>query len=83
MEKNKKLERVKDTLNFLSDNLRFNEVHANSYKNKQGKLRYKGSLRVHEQEFTFEEMSLNDLDNMLCGILIGYLFCRIKNEYKK
>ena len=79
----KKLERIDSTLDFLSKKLRFNEVHANSYRDKQGKIKYKGRFRVYNREITFEDVSLNELDNLLEGILIGYLFCMVKNEYKK
>ena len=82
-EKNKTLERIEGTLDFLSKKLRFNEVHANSYSDKQGKIKYKGRFRVYNKEITFEDVSLNELDNLLEGILIGYLFCAIKNENKK
>lgn len=79
----KKLERIDSTLDFLSNKLRFNEVHANSYRDKQGKIKYKGRFRVYNREITFEDVTLTDLDNLLEGILIGYLFCMVKNEYKK
>ena len=78
-----KIERIEGTLDFLSKKLRFNEVHANSYRDKQGKIKYKGRFRVYNREITFEDASLTDLDNLLEGILIGYLFCMVKNEYKK
>ena len=74
----KKLERVETTLDFLANKLRFNEVHANSYRNKQGKIRYNVYLRVSKYDFSFKDMSLNELDNLLEGILIGYLFCMVK-----
>ena len=84
MEKREKiLERVESTLDFLSKKLRFNEVHANSYRDKQGKIKYKGRFRVYNREITFEDVSLNELDNLLEGILIGYLMCMVKNDYKK
>lgn len=79
----KKLERIESTLDFLSNKLRFNEVHGNSYRDKQGKIKYKGRFRVYNREITFEDVSLNELDNLLEGILIGYLFCMVKNEYKE
>lgn len=82
-EKNKTLERVENMVKFLGNDLRFNEVHANSYRNKQGKIKYKGSFRVYNKQITFEDVSLNELDNLLEGILIGYFFCTVKNEYKK
>lgn len=83
MEKSKMLERVETTLDFLANELRFNEVHANSYRDKRGKIKYKGSFRVSKYDFSFKDMSLNDVDKLLNGILIGYLFCMVKNDYKK
>ena len=77
------IECVIHMLNFLGNDLRFNEVHVNSYKNKQGKIRYKGSLRVYSKEISFEDKTLDDLYNLLQGILIGYLFCKVKNDYEK
>ena len=79
----KKLERIDSTLDFLSKKLRFNEVHANSYRDKQGKIRYNVYLRVSKYDFSLKDMNLNDVDNLLNGILIGYLFCMVKNDYKK
>lgn len=78
MEKSKKLERVESTLDFLSNKLHFNEVHANSYRDKQGKIKYKGCFRVYNKQINFEDVTLTDLDNLLEGILIGYLFCMMK-----
>ena len=83
MEKSKILDRVESTLDFLSKKLHFNEVHANSYRDKQGKIKYKGRFRVYNRKITFEDVSLNELDNLLEGILIGYLLCMVKNDYKK
>ena len=83
MEKDKTIKRVKRALYFLSHDLIFNEVHLNSYTNKQGKIRYNVYLRVSEYDYSFKDMTLNDVDNLLTGVLIGYLFCRVKNEYKK
>ncbi len=84
MEKiDKTLKRVKNTLDFIANKLSFNEVHVSSYKNNQGKTRYKGNLRVKDRRFVFKDMTLNDMDNLTSGILIGYLFCMVKNEYKK
>lgn len=83
MEKDKTLDRIKKALDFLIDRIRLNEVHVNSYKNKRGKIKYKGCLRAYDKKFSFEEMSLNDVDNFLSGILIGYLFCTTQYDHKK
>ena len=82
-EKNKTLKRVENKVKILGNELRFNEVHLKSYENKQGKIRYNVYLRVSEYDYSFTDMTLNDVDSLLTGILIGYLFCRVKNEYKK
>ena len=82
-EKNKTLKRVESMVKFLSKDLRFNEVHLKSYENKQGKIRYNVYLRVSEYDYSFTDMTLNDVDSLLTGILIGYFFCTVKNEYKK
>ena len=82
-EKDKALKRVKNSLDFIANKLSFNEVHVSSYKNNQGKTRYKGNLRVKDRRFVFKDMTLNDMDNFIIGILVGYLFCMVKNEYKK
>lgn len=82
-EKDKVLKRVKRAVYFLSHDLRFNEVHLNSYENKQGKIRYNVYLRVSKYDFSLKDMSLNDVDKLLNDILIGYLFCMVKNDYKK
>ena len=81
--KNKTLKRVENKVKILGNELRFNEVHLKSYENKQGKIRYNVYLRVSEYDYSFTDMTLNDVDSLLTGILIGYLFCRVKNEYKK
>lgn len=84
MEKiDKTLKRLESMVKFLSEDLRFNEVHLKNYKNEKGKIRYKGCFRVYNKQITFEDLTLTDLDYLIEGILIGYVFCTVKNEYKK
>lgn len=82
-EKNKTLKRVENMVKFLGNDLRFNEVHLKNYKNEKGKIRYKGSLRVRDELFNFDNLTLNEIDMLLSGVIMGYLFCMVKNEYKK
>ena len=82
-EKNKTLKRVENMVKFLGNDLRFNEVHLKNYKNEKGKIRYKGSLRVHDELFNFDNLTLNEIDMLLSGVIMGYFFCMVKNEYKK
>ena len=82
-EKNKTLKRLESMVKFLSEDLRFNEVHLKNYKNEKGKIRYKGSLRVRDELFNFDNLTLNEIDMLLSGVIMGYLFCTVKNEHKK
>ena len=82
-EKNKTLKRLESMVKFLSEDLRFNEVHLKNYKNEKGKIRYKGSLRVHDEFFTFDNLTLSEIDMLLSGVIMGFFFCTIKNDHKK
>ncbi len=84
MEKiDKTLKRVENMVKFLGNDLRFNEVHLKSYENEKGKIRYKGFLRVRDELSNFDNLTLNEIDMLLSGVIMGYLFCEVKNEYKK
>ncbi len=79
----KTLKRVENMVKFLGNDLRFNEVHLKSYENEKGKIRYKGFLRVRDELSNFDNLTLNEIDMLLSGVIMGYLFCEVKNEYKK
>lgn len=84
MEKtDKTLERLENMVKFLGEDLRFNEVHLKNYENKKGKIRYKGSLRVRDKLYNFDDLTLKEVDMLLSGVLMGYFLCTVKNEYKK
>lgn len=84
MEKiDKSLKRVENMVKILANDLRFNEVHLKSYENEKGKIRYKGSLRVRDALSNFDNLTLNEIDMFLSGVITGYLLCEAKNENKK
>ena len=84
MEKiDKTLERVENIVKILANDLRFNEVHLKNYENEKGKIRYKGSLRVRDELFNFDNLTLNEIDMLLSGVIMGYFLCTVKNEHKK
>ena len=84
MEKiDKTLKRVENMVKILGNDLRFNEVHLKNYENEKGKIRYKGSLRVRDELFNFDDLSLKEVDMLLSGVIMGYFLCTVKNEYKK
>lgn len=84
MEKiDKTLKRVENMVKLLGNDLRFNEVHLKSYENEKGKIRYKGSLRVCYESSNFDNLTLNEIDMFLSGVITGYLLCEAKNDHKK
>lgn len=72
MEKEKFLKRIKPQVELMTKDLKFNEVHIESYTNSRGKTRYKGKIRVHSMEVTFTDLSIYEVENVFDGILIGY-----------
>lgn len=72
MEKEKLIKELKECVKFMTSDLKFNEVHIESYKNSRGKARYKGKIRVHSMEFTFTDLSLYEVNNIFNGVLVGY-----------
>lgn len=79
MEKEKLLKRIKEQMELMTNSLKFNEVHIESYTNSRGKIRYKGKVRVQEMEFTFTDFSIYDVENTFNGILVGYAFALKEN----
>lgn len=81
MEKEKSLKRIKEQLELMTKDLKFNEVHIESYTNSRGKTRYKGKVRVHEVELTFTDLSIYVVDNIFDGIITGYAFALEQLQY--
>ena len=79
MEKEKVIKELKECVKFMTSDLKFNEVHIESYKNSRGKTRYKGKIRVHSMEFTFTDLSLYEVNDIFSGILVGYAFALKEN----
>lgn len=82
MKKEKLLKRIKEQVKFMIEELNFDKVHIESYKDSRGKTRYKGKIRVHNTDFTFINLSIYDVNNVFDGILIGYTFALDQIEYE-
>lgn len=83
MEKEKVIKVIKEQVKFMIEKLNFNEVHIDSYTNSRGKTRYKGKIRVHDMVFTFKDLSLNEVDNIFDGIIVGYGLALRQIDYGK
>lgn len=85
MKKEKSLKRIKEQLELMTKDLKFNEVHIESYTNSRGKTRYKGKIRVHDVNFSFTDLSIYEVDNIFDAIIIGYAFAleQIDHDIKK
>ena len=79
MKKEKLLKIIKEQVELMTKDLKFNEVHIESYTNSRGKTRYKGKIRVHSVEFTFTDLSIYEVENTFDGILVGYAFALKEN----
>lgn len=82
MEKEKLIKKLKEQAELMTKDLKFNEVHIESYTNSRGKIRYKGKIRVYETEFTFTDLSIYEVGNVFDGILIGFAFALNQIDYE-
>lgn len=81
MEREKLIKRIKEHVQSMTKELKFNVVHIDSYTNSRGKIRCKGKIRVHDMEFNFTDLSFYEIDNIFQGILIGYAFALEQIDY--